>query len=356
MIIRNLTKNLLIFFSKKDVIAFIYNLAIMLSAGIPIIHSLELIASTYNKVYIKDQINKVILELEHGKSLAVALSKHMQSFKSAYIQLINIGENIGKLDYMLFEISKLENKWLKLKQHCYKATIYPLIIVITALISCFFIFMFVIPEFSKIYNELNADLPYFTQYAIYISFLINKYYLLIIFTLIIIFSFSLKMYVSKQKLYFFCNKYILKLPIFGKIIQKLEISKIFNTLYVCNNAGMPLDESLVSISKLAINPLYKESILNIKQSISHGKSLSYALTITRQFPSIITNMIKLSEETGNLDEILLKITTIFEEEATNNLDKIIVLLEPILMFVVGTIILCIILAIYLPIINLGATI
>lgn len=334
-----------------DIAMFFRQLAILIGAGISIIQSCELLEKSHQKKSIRIMIYSIKKEILSGRSFSYSLSLQSNYFNAITCQLIQIGEQTGKLDLMLFNIANHYEKSLFIKRQIKQALFYPSLLLIVALVITFSIFIFVIPKFSELFNETQQRLPMLTFWIFQIALFLQKravqFIIGMIFLMIMLFQ------IGNQQMIKWKN-YREKIPVIKSFIQKIVLITFSRNLALMLNAGMPL---LVAL-KLSVNPessLFAITILSLRKKISTGLELHQAMADYSYFPPLMTQMIKIGEQSGKLDYMLEKIADMFENEVESLIKLFSQLLEPLIMLVLGVLIGGLTLTIYLPVFRLGMT-
>ncbi|WP_300175366.1 type II secretion system F family protein [uncultured Aliivibrio sp.] len=337
---------------RKDITLLTRQLATMLSADVPLIQSIRLIAENNTKAEMKSFLNQVGLSLEAGTQLSNALSISNRHFDSFYIDLVATGEETGSLSQSFARLAEYREKSDALKNKVIKAMIYPSIVMVVAITVTVLMLTLVIPEFEHIFNGFGAELPWFTQKIITLSHALQSYgghLLILLITCISTFSvIRKKSYSFRMKL----SRYSLKLPIVGPILSKAAIAKFSRTLATSFTSGLPILHSLQTTSKTAGNLYYQQAIMSVQQNTAAGMPLYLAMRHIHAFPEMVVQMVMIGEESGKLDDMLNKIAHIYEEEVNNTVDNLGKIIEPFIIVFLGTIIGGLVISMYLPIFNL----
>lgn len=340
----------------KDITLLTRQLATMLSAGVPLIQSLQLITENNTKAEMKAILNQIISSVGSGEPLSKALLKSSVLFDSFYIDMLAAGEETGYLAQTFERLASYREKSEQLKSKVLKAMIYPGTVLLAAIVVAILMLTLVIPEFESIFHGFGAKLPWFTQQIIQASHLLQQYGLWVLILMIIgglIFksihkrSYNLQLIVSKNSL---------QIPIVGSILSKAAIAKFSRTLATSFSSGLPILHSLQTTSKTAGNLYYQQAILSIQQSASAGVPLYLSMRHAHVFPEMVLQMVMIGEESGKLDDMLNKIALIYEEDIDNTVDNLGKLLEPLIIIFLGGMIGGLVVAMYLPIFNLMSVI
>ena len=339
-----------------DVALFTRQLATMVKAGVPMLQSFDIATEGIDKNSLKQLIQTVKKDVEEGASLAEALHRHPKYFDDLYCSLVATGEQSGALDTLLDRIATYKEKTEALKAKVKKAMNYPIIVVLVSLVVTGILLVKVVPQFEEIFQGFGAELPAFTQLVIAISDGVqSSWYMLLIGCAA--FGFGLRTLLQKsQKSRDHRDKILLKLPIIGAIIDKSIIARLTRTLATTFSAGVSLTDALNSIAGVTGNAVYRDATESICKDVSGGQSLQKAMRNSGNFPNLAVQMVAVGEESGSLDTMLNKVASYYEEEVDNMVDGLTSMLEPLIMIVLGVLVGGLIIAMYLPIFELGSVV
>ncbi|MDD9175615.1 type II secretion system F family protein [Aliivibrio finisterrensis] len=341
---------------RKDITLFTRQLATMLSAGVPIVQSLQLIAENNIKAEMKSILNQVCLSIEAGTQLSKALATSCSHFDSFYIDLVATGEETGSLSHAFSRLAEYREKSEALRAKVVKAMIYPTMVFSIAIAVTVLMLVFVIPEFEAIFKGFGAALPWFTQQVVNASHFLQNYGFWIILTLLLLTA-SLRL-LSKKSYAFrrFINRHCLQIPIIGPVLSKAAIAKFSRTLATSFSSGLPILHSLQTTSKTAGNLYYQEAIQSVQQNTAAGMPLYLAMRHTQAFPEMVLQMVMIGEESGKLDDMLNKVAFVYEDDVDNTVDNLGKILEPFIILFLGIMIGGLVVSMYLPIFNLMSVI
>jgi type IV pilus assembly protein PilC len=328
-------------------------IATMLSAGVTLIQSLEMIAQGHAKVSMRKLLGEITEEVKAGNPLSSALRKHPDYFDDLYCDLVYTGEQSGALELIYDRIATYKEKAEALKSKIKKAMFYPIAVVVVAFIVTTILLIFVVPQFEEIFSSFGAELPAFTQFVLGISRFVQDYGIFIAIAVGIAGFLFGRAYKKSQKLRDSCDKLVLKIPVIGEILKKASIARFTRTLATTFAAGVPLIGSLESAAGASGNSVYRDAILFMRKEVAGGIPMHVAMRATNVFPNMVTQMVAIGEESGSVDEMLSKIATIYEAEVDDMVDGLTSLLEPMIMAVLGVVIGGLIVAMYLPIFDMG---
>lgn len=340
----------------SDIAIFSRQLATLLKAGIPLVQALGIIGNGHKNQTLQTLLACLKSDIEKGETFAEALTKFPQYFNLLYCNLIAAGEHAGILDSLLDKIACYQEKTETLKKKIAKALIYPIVVMLVALIVTTLLLVFVIPIFDEMFKSLGAELPLFTRWVISIStWIITHWWLLLSGISVLIFSFY---YCEKHHPAFtyFLDKNLLKLPIIGLLVNNSAIARFSRTLSTLSSAGVPLVDALQAVAGTCGNHVYYDAVLAMRDEVATGQRLQYAMQKTQLFPNLVQQMIAIGEESGSLDAMLNNIAEFYEIEVDNLVANLSALIEPLIMLVLGLLIGGLIIAMYLPIFKMGAAI
>jgi type IV pilus assembly protein PilC len=339
-----------------DIAIFSRQLATMMTAGIPLVQSFDIIGAGHENPAMQKLILAIKADVEGGTALANALGKHPLHFDDLFVNLVSAGEQAGALETLLDKIATYKEKTEAIKKKVKKALFYPAAVVVVAFIVTGILLIFVIPEFEALFQGFGADLPAFTRFVIDISnFVQTRGWLLAIGGVGAFMGF---MYVKKRSRAFqhFLDRVALKVPIIGPILNKSAIARYARTLATTFAAGVPLVEALESVAGATGNIVYETAVLRMRDEVATGQRLQRAMENTELFPNMVNQMIAVGEESGSLDEMSSKVADFYEEEVDNAVDSMSSLLEPLIMAILGVLVGGLVIAMYLPIFKMGAVV
>ena len=340
----------------KDIAVFFRQLATMMSAGVPLVQSFDIIGRGHDNVSMRTLILKIKNEVESGTSLSESLAKHPIYFDELVVNLVNAGEQAGVLEALLDKIATYKEKTEYLKAKIKKAMFYPAAVIVVAIIVTSILLIFVVPQFEELFTSFGADLPAFTRLVVNLSEFMQAWWWLVLGSAIGAVVGILQAKKRSRKFSRTFDRMILKLPIVGAIMHKASIARYARTLSTMFAAGVPLVEALESVAGATGNVVYSDAVLMIRDSVATGQQLQFAMSQTGLFPNMVEQMVAIGEESGALDSMLSKVADFYEQEVDDAVDALSSLLEPIIMSVLGILIGGLVVAMYLPIFKLGAAI
>lgn len=337
----------------KDIALFSRQLATMMSSGVPLVQSFEIIGRGHDNPSMQDLILAIKADVEGGNTLTDAMRKHPYYFDDLYCNLVQAGEQAGILEGLLHKIALYKEKVEAIKGKIKKALFYPVAIVVVAFIITTILMIFVIPQFEELFKGFGADLPAMTRVVINISAIFQAWWWAIfggiggaVYGLIEAKKRSRK--VSQN-----IDRMLLKLPILGEIVTKATVARFARTLSTMFAAGVPLVEGMTTVAGASGNIVYETAILKIRDNVASGMSLQASMRQTGLFSNMVVQMVAIGEEAGSLDAMLGKVADYYEQEVDDAVDGLSSLLEPIIMAVLGVIIGGLVVAMYLPIFQMG---
>lgn len=339
-----------------DIAIFARQLATMMKAGIPLVQSFEIVAEGLEHPSLRDLILKIRDDVSAGGGIAPALRKHPRYFDDLFCNLVDAGEQAGALETMLDRIATYKEKTESLKAKIKKALTYPISVLVVAVVVTGILLIKVVPQFAQTFGNFGAELPAFTLFVLHLSDLAKAYWLYIIVGAIIFFYLFKEIKLRSKAFAYAVDKYMLKLPVIGDILYLAIMARFARTLSTTFAAGVPLIDSLTSVAGAAGNRIYKDAILNIREEVSTGIQLNMAIRNQNLFPSMLIQMASIGEESGALDDMLDKVAGFYEEEVDNKVDSLSSLIEPMIMSILGVLVGGLMIAMYMPIFQLGAVI
>lgn len=328
-------------------------IATMLGAGVTLIQTLEMIAQGHSKTSMRKMLTEIANDVKAGNPLSSSLRKHSDHFDDLYCDLVETGEQSGALETIYDRIATYKEKAEALKSKIKKAMFYPVAVIVVAFIVTTILLIFVVPQFEEIFSSFGAELPAFTQFVLAISRFVQDYGFYIGAAVGAAAWAFMRAHKKSQALRDKVDKQILNLPVVGEILKKASIARFTRTLSTTFAAGVPLIGALESAAGAAGNAVFRDAILFIRKEVAGGLQMNVAMRATNVFPDMVTQMIAIGEESGAVDEMLAKIATIYEAEVDDMVDGLTSLLEPLIMAVLGVIIGGLIVAMYLPIFEMG---
>ncbi|MFV8570495.1 type II secretion system F family protein [Marinobacter sp. SBS5] len=336
-----------------DIAMLTRQLATMMKAGVPLVQSFDIVADGLENKGLQELVMSIRNDISSGTSFAGALRKHPKHFNELYCNLVDSGEQAGALESMLDRIATYLEKTELLKKKVKKAMTYPAAIVVVAVIVTAILLIKVVPQFESLFQGFGAELPVFTQMVVRLSEWLQTWWFVVLLGIVgFIFLFR-EAKQRSQKFSDTIDKYVLKLPIIGEILDKSAVAKFGRVLSTTFAAGVPLVDALDSVAGATGNAVYRDAIMNIKNDVSSGTQLQASMRQQDVFPVMAVQLTAIGEESGNLDEMLEKVATHYEAVVDDMVDNLTALMEPIIMAVLGVLVGGLIIAMYLPIFQMG---
>lgn len=339
-----------------DIALFTRQLATMMKAGVPLVQSFTLIIDSSAKPKFKDLITDIHTHVTAGNSFGSALRRHPQYFDNLMCSLVEAGEQAGALDVLLERIANYKEKTERLKAKIKKALTYPTAVVAVAIVVTGILLVKVVPVFAETYNNFGAELPAFTRLVVSLSELAQTWWLPL---LLLVFGAIAGIRQGRLKSPAFSaaiDRYLLRVPIIGKILTNAVIARFARTLSTTFAAGVPLMDALQSVAGAAGNALYRDAILRVRDDVATGRSIHDSLKMAGVFPIMLLQLTAIGEESGALDDLMERAAEHYELAVDDAVDNLTALLEPLIMSVLGVLVGGLLIAMYLPIFNLGQVI
>ncbi len=340
----------------KDIVIFTRQLATMIDAGLPLVQCLDILGNqTENKTLAKT-VNQVRSDVESGATFADALKKHPKIFDSLYCNMVAAGEAGGILDTILGRLAAFMEKFAKIKGQIKSAMIYPSIILFVAVAVVSLLLVLVVPMLANIFLEAKMQLPFPTRIVMAVSNFLKGWGGLVLLLVAVGFFVGLKQFRKTENGLRTTDAIALKLPVAGSLIQRVAVAKFTRTLGTLLTSGVPILEGLLIVSRTAGNKVVEDAILATRQSVSEGKTLADPLGRAKVFPAMVVSMISVGEATGALDNMLNKIADFYDDEVDSAVAALTSMLEPMLMIFLGITVGFVIVAMYMPIFQMGSAV
>jgi type IV pilus assembly protein PilC len=337
----------------KDIAVFTRQLSTMMKAGVPLLQAFDIVARGSTNPRMTRLLNEIRGDVETGTSLSSAFRKHPQYFDALYCNLVEAGEAGGILEELLARLALYQEKTIAIKQKVKSALIYPTSVIVVAFAVLSVIMIFVIPSFKEVFTSFGAELPAPTLLVMAMSDYFIHYWWLIFGLLFgggYIFFQSWK---RSEKMQFFMDRLLLRMPIFGDLVMKSVVARWTRTLSTMFAAGVPLVEALDSVGGTAGNLVFTQATQQIQRDVAAGSALTTSMTSANVFPTMVLQMSAIGEESGALDDMLARAAEFYEEEVDEMVKGLSTLMEPIIIVVLGTLIGGIVVSMYLPIFKIG---
>ncbi len=335
-----------------DVSVMTRQLATLVKANIPLVEALVAISDQLENERLKLIMTEVREQVNEGSSLATALGKHPQVFSGLYINMVKAGETAGTLDTVLLRLAEFTESSVRLRNKVMGAMMYPLLMTGVGAAIITGLFIFVIPQITQIFSEMEQALPLLTRIVIGISDALRYYWYLIALGLFLLYSFFKKFKATeagRRKI----DALLLKLPIFGKLVRMIAVSRFTSTLSTLLKGGVPLLAAMDIVKNVVDNTLIRDALIKARENITEGQSIAQPLRESGEFPAIVTHMISIGEKTGELESMLNTISDAYDNEVNTTITALTQLLEPVMILLMGVGVGIIVMAVLLPILNLN---
>jgi len=336
-----------------DIAMLTRQLATMMKAGVPLVQSFDIVADGLENKGLQELVINIRNDISSGTGFAASLRKHPKHFDTLYCNLVDSGEQAGALEQMLDRIATYLEKTELLKKKVKKAMTYPLAVVVVAIIVTAILLVKVVPQFESLFQGFGADLPVFTQFVVELSEWMQKLWFVVLIGVvgsIFLFKESRR---RSQKFSDLVDKWVLKMPVVGDILDNSAVAKFGRVLSTTFAAGVPLVDALESVSGATGNAVYRDAVINIKNDVSSGTQLQASMRNQGIFPVMAVQLTAIGEESGNLDEMLGKVAEHYEAVVDDMVDNLTALMEPMIMSILGVLVGGLIIAMYLPIFQMG---
>lgn len=337
----------------KDIAIFTRQLATMMKAGVPLLQSFDIVGRGNANPSVAKLLNEIRSDVETGTSLSSAFRKFPKYFDNLYCNLVEAGEAAGILEELLDRLATYMEKTEAIKSKIKSALMYPTSVIVVAFVVVAIIMIFVIPAFKQVFSSFGADLPAPTLFVMAVSEFFVAYWWLIFGVIGGGLYFFFQAWKRNERVQRVMDRLLLRVPIFGALIEKSCVARWTRTLATMFAAGVPLVEALDSVGGASGNTVYGDATAKIQQEVSTGTSLTNAMTNVNLFPSMVIQMTAIGEESGSIDHMLGKAADFYESEVDDMVAGLSSLMEPIIIVFLGVIIGGIVVSMYLPIFKLG---
>lgn len=338
--------------SSKELVLFSRQLSTLVSAGVPLVQGLSILEEQVESKLFKGIVHQIREDIEAGQSITDALRKHPAAFEELYVSMIKAGEVGGILDVILERLSAYLEATEVLKGKVKGAMMYPLVVCTIAGSVTLFLIIGVIPTFKTIFEGFGAELPFVTQFMIDLSDFLRNYFYVVIAIPFVLF-FSIKQYGKTEGGQRNIDAFLLKLPVFGMLLRKVAVAKFTRTLSTLIKSGVPILQALETVAKTAGNKVIEIAVMTARESVKEGERIATPLRKSGVFPPMVIQMIAIGEETGNLDAMLAKIADFYDQEVDTAVKGLTSMIEPIIIVLMGLVIGFIVIAMFLPMFELG---
>ena len=335
----------------ENIVVFSRQLATMVEAGIPILQCLEALQEQMSNPRFQSVISAVKEDIQLGRSLSAAFAKHPRVFDKLFVNMVKVGETGGVLSTILDRISGYMEKTLKLKHKVQSAMVYPAVVVCMAVIITIVLLVKVVPTFASIYESFNQQLPFMTRILIHVSKTLQSQIAFYIIFLVILGIAVVRINKTEKGALFF-DRLKLKMPIFGDLIRKVAISRFARTLATLTQSGVPILESLDIVGKTCGNKVLEQVIDSVKNNVREGESIAVPLIKSGVFPPMVTRMISVGEKSGQMEKMLSKVAEFYDDQVDAAVSGLTSIIEPLIIGFLGVVVGFIVIALFMPIINI----
>lgn len=342
--------------TNSDIAIFTRQMATMLRAGVPLVQALGMVAEGLKHPNLEKLVKEIEEEVASGTPFASALVKHPEQFDNLYCSLIEAGEQAGALETLLARVATYKEKAEELKKKIKKALSYPIAVLVVACICTGILLVKVVPQFAQTFESFGAELPAFTLFVLGISESMQATWYLYVMGVVIAGFVHKQLKLKSKKYVEFIDANIIKTPVIGDILYNGVIARFARTLSTTFAAGVPLVEALDSVAGAAGNVIYEKGIRRIQEDVTSGTPLNVAMRTSGLFPALALQMTSIGEESGALDDMLERVANHYEAEVDDAVDNLTAMLEPFIMSVLAVLVGGILIAMYLPIFQLGAVV
>ncbi len=336
---------------QKRLCMFTRQLSTLQDAGLPILRSLRILEGQSKPGVLKNTLMNVIEDVESGNTLSEAMAKNPKAFDALYCNMVKAGEASGALEVILQRLAEFKERAQSLKRTVQGAMVYPIVVILVATAIVGFILYYIIPKFEQIFRDFGIKLPWITELLISMSHVVVDYWFLLL--LIPFACWLIIKIIRKNKTgEYICDYILLKIPVLGKIVSKATTARVCRTLGTLLASGVPILEALIIARDTSGNAVFVKAFQNIYIAIREGESMAVPLKESRVVDDIVVNMVDVGEETGALDVMLYKVADTYDEEVKVLVDAMVSLLEPLMVVVLGFIVGFIVIALFMPLIEL----
>ncbi|WP_095145503.1 MULTISPECIES: type II secretion system F family protein [unclassified Pseudomonas] len=340
----------------QDLAVFTRQMATMIKAGVPVLQSFDIIGEGFDHPGMRTLVGELKKDVAAGSSFANALRKQPACFDELYCNLVDAGEQAGALDTLLERVATYKEKSESLKARIRNAMTYPLAVVLVAVIVSAILLINVVPQFQSVFAGFGAQLPGFTLMVIGLSELLQRWWWLLLSGLIAGVLGLRHAHRRSPGFRDWLDGLWLKLPLVGTLVRKSSVARYARTLSTTFAAGVPLVEALNAVAGATGNSVFKRAVLRIRQDVASGMQLNFSMRTSGVFPGMAVQMTAVGEESGALEEMLDNVASYYEAEVDSLVDNLTSLMEPFIMVVLGVIVGGLVVAMYLPIFQLGSAI
>ncbi|MGJ7457362.1 type II secretion system F family protein [Halomonas sp. MA07-2] len=340
----------------RDIMLFARQMATMIRSGVPLLQGLQVVAESMKKPAMSALVQELMNDVSSGTSFSDAMKRHPEQFDRLFCNLVEAGEQSGSLDRMLERVATYKEKVESLKSRVKKALWYPAAVIAVGMGVTALLLIKVVPQFESLFHGFGAELPAMTRMTIAMSEFAQAYWWWFVLG-VIGFIYFIRTGMKKSESFAYrMHAWSLKIPVLGQILDKSAVARYSRTLATTFGAGVPLVEALDTAAGATGNKVYERSVEQVREDVSTGQQLAFAMRMTEQFPPLAIQMVGIGEEAGSLDAMLNRVADYYEEEVDNMVDTLTSLLEPFIIVVLGVLVGGLVISMYLPIFELGSVI
>jgi type IV pilus assembly protein PilC len=336
-----------------DIAIITRQIATMLGAGVPLVQTIDMIGTGHDNGKVRKLLSNIGNRLQSGIPLSECLRDHPLYFDDLYCDLVSSGEQSGALETIYDRIATYKEKAEALKSKIKKAMTYPIAVLVIAMVVTSILLIFVVPVFQEIFASFGAELPAFTLFVISISEFMQAYWYLGLAAIFIAIWLFKRAHRNSLSFRDAVDRKILQIPVIGNLLEKAAVARYARTLSTTFAAGVPLIDALDSAAGASGNAVFREAILEVRAEVSSGMQMNLAMRNSQIFPDMVIQMVAIGEESGAVDDMLAKVANVYEQQVDDAVDGLTALLEPMIMAVLGVVIGGLIIAMYLPIFEIG---
>ena len=337
-----------------EILVFTRQLSTIVNAGLPLLQGLDILAEQTEDPRFSRVLAEIGQDVEGGESFSDALKKHPRIFGDLYVSMVRAGEASGNLDNVLLQLADYLESMEELKRRIRAAMTYPVVAFSMILLIAAGLIIWVVPQFAEIFSSFDAELPAPTRLLIFISDILRSWKMLLVIAAFIAAVMGLRMYGRTNAGRYNIDKNMLKLPVFGKMLRKVAISRFARTLSTLTRSGVPILGALEIVERTAGNEVFARVVRKAGDAVRGGETLADPLARSGEFPSMVTRMIGVGEKTGALEQMLGKISDFYDSEVKAAVDALTSLIEPILILMMGVVVGGIVIALFMPILQLSS--
>jgi len=337
----------------KDVVVFSRQFSTMVNAGLPILQGLTIVAEQAENPDFRVVMTRVRDDISNGVPLSEAMAKYPKVFTTLYVNMVKAGEQGGILDVIFERLSEYMEKAEGVSRKVKSAMMYPIVVMSVAVLVVIFLMVKVVPTFRDVFASFGAKLPAPTQFLIDVSAFLSSWKAGLLVIFLVVFWVAVTLYRKTKTGAYNWDMMILKLPVFGILARKAAVAKFARTLGTLIKSGVPIMDALETVAKTSGNLVLEKAVLNARDSVREGKTLTQPLKESKVFPPMVTQMINVGEETGALDAMLSKIADFYEDEVDAAVEGLTSIIEPILIVFLGVTIGFIVVAMFMPMFSIG---